>query len=142
MWCDCTNLTLFCTVCPAGTEYHDCSWMLSCNNITVITRCSDRYPCTSGCFCSDGTVLINGICSNISSCLGMYNSEHVPLKHLYHVSKALTYVSKFAIQFFPLANVCNVAIEIYNQFLFVIFCNPYSSQYSNSSSNFYTHVAT
>ena len=73
MCCSCTctdNLTLFCIVCPAGTEYRDCSWNLSCSNITVIKRCKDR-SCTSGCFCSDQAVLINGICSNISSCLGI-----------------------------------------------------------------------
>ena len=57
--------------CPVGTEYHDCSWNLSCSDITGVRRCKVQSPCTSGCFCSDGTVLVNGTCSNIGSCSGI-----------------------------------------------------------------------
>ena len=62
--------------CPAGNEYHDCRWNLSCSNITGATRCKEKTPCTSGCFCSDGTVLKDGVCSNISSCSGITINTH------------------------------------------------------------------
>ena len=57
--------------CPAGNEYLDCSWNLSCSNITGVRRCKEQTPCTSGCFCSDGTVLKDGVCSNASYCSGI-----------------------------------------------------------------------
>ena len=62
---------LLCIDCPVGTEYRDCSWDLSCSNITGVRRCKDQSSCTSGCFCSNQTVLINGTCSDISSCSGI-----------------------------------------------------------------------
>ena len=48
-------------VCPIGTEYRDCSWNLSCSDITGVRGCKEESPCTSGCFCSDGTVLQDGV---------------------------------------------------------------------------------
>ena len=62
--------------CPAGNKYLDCSWNLSCSNITGVRRCKEQTPCTSGCFCSDGTVLKDGVCSNISSCSGITLNTH------------------------------------------------------------------
>ena len=57
--------------CPVGTAYHECSRNISCSDITGVRSCKEQSPCTSGCFCSDGTVLVNGTCSNISSCSGI-----------------------------------------------------------------------
>ena len=62
------------TDCPVGTEYHNCSWNLSCSDITGVRRCKEQSLCTSGCFCSNKTVLINGTCSDIDSCSGMTTS--------------------------------------------------------------------
>ena len=68
----------FYLVCPAGTAYHECSWNLSCSDITGVRRCKDQTSCTSGCFCSDGTVLKDGVCSNASYCSGtsMLTAHH------------------------------------------------------------------
>ena len=66
-------ILLFCLlVCLMGMAYHQCSWNLSCSDITGVRGCKDQSPCTSGCFCSDGTVLKDGMCSNTSSCSGSY----------------------------------------------------------------------
>ena len=72
-------VTSWFSVCPVGTEYHGCSWNLSCSDITGVRRCKEQSPCTSGCFCSDGTVLQDGMCSNISSCTGIYICIYKPM---------------------------------------------------------------
>ena len=56
--------------CPDGMEYRNCSWNLSCSNITSYYACVDIAACTSGCFCARKTVLKNGICSNATLCSG------------------------------------------------------------------------
>ena len=66
----------FSLVCPIGTEYRDCTWNLSCSDIIGVRRCKEQSPCTSGCFCSNGTVLQDEMCSNISSCSGIYENKH------------------------------------------------------------------
>ena len=63
--------------CPAGTEYHECSRNLSCSDVTGVRRCKEQTPCTSGCFCSDGTVLKDEVCSNTNSCLGIVMNIHM-----------------------------------------------------------------
>ena len=57
--------------CPVETEYRDCSWNISCDDITGVRRCKEQSPCTSGCFCVNQTILVDGTCSDISSCSGM-----------------------------------------------------------------------
>ncbi|XP_065885775.1 leucine-rich repeats and immunoglobulin-like domains protein 1 [Dysidea avara] len=54
--------------CPSGEQYHTCSWQLTCSNVTVRRVCDQIPACSSGCFCSRRTVLINGVCSNASLC--------------------------------------------------------------------------
>ena len=62
--------------CPVGTEYRNCSWNLSCSDITGVRRCREQSPCSSGCFCINQTVLINnGTCSDINSCSGKKMSQ-------------------------------------------------------------------
>ena len=57
-------------VCPNGTEYRGCGWNLSCSDITRVRGCKEQSPCTSGCFCSDGTILQDGVCADMNSCSG------------------------------------------------------------------------
>ena len=80
-------LILFYTVCSIGTEHHDCSWNLSCSDVTGVRRCKDQSPCTSGCFCSNETVLKDGVCSGLSSCTGMslYLCTYLQYYHYLHV---------------------------------------------------------
>ncbi|XP_065884496.1 uncharacterized protein [Dysidea avara] len=54
--------------CPSGLRYHTCNWQLTCSNLTVRGVCDQMPACSSGCFCSGHTVLINGVCSNASLC--------------------------------------------------------------------------
>ena len=56
--------------CPDGMEYRNCSWNLSCSNITSYYKCDEIAACTSGCFCAGKTVLNNGICSSATLCSG------------------------------------------------------------------------
>jgi len=53
-------------------EYRDCSWNLTCSNVTSIGtgNCGDN--CTSGCFCAGQMVLYNGVCSNATVCSGIH----------------------------------------------------------------------
>ncbi|XP_065913065.1 hemicentin-1-like isoform X2 [Dysidea avara] len=54
--------------CPSGMVQLTCSWNLTCTNITTLTGCDITPDCTSGCFCSNRMVLIDGMCSNASLC--------------------------------------------------------------------------
>ena len=62
-------------VCPNGTEYRGCGWNLSCSDITGVRGCKEQSPCTSGCFCSDGTILQDGVCADMNSCSGSWNPQ-------------------------------------------------------------------
>ena len=75
--------------CPMGTKYHDCSWNLTSNNITGFRSCNaqEQSSCTSGCFCSDGTVLKDEVCSNISSYL---STTVTPTTSVVFISDATT----------------------------------------------------
>ena len=53
-------------------EYRDCSWNLTCSNVTSIGSGSCEDNCTSGCFCANQTVLYNGVCSNATLCSGTH----------------------------------------------------------------------
>ena len=63
---------IYTVACPVGTEYRDCSWNLSCSHIIGVGRCREQSLCTSGCFCSNQTVLVDGMCSDTNSCSGTY----------------------------------------------------------------------
>jgi len=43
-----------------------CGLNFSCNDLGVVKDCSD--PCESGCFCSNGTVLEDGVCVHPDAC--------------------------------------------------------------------------
>jgi len=43
-----------------------CGWNISCNDLGVVRDCSDS--CDSGCFCSNGTVLEDGVCVRPDTC--------------------------------------------------------------------------
>ena len=77
------SVLMFCLlVCPMGMAYHQCSWNLSCSDITGVRSYKDQSPCTSGCFCSNGTILKDGVCSNTSSCSGSYISTFINISHM------------------------------------------------------------
>ena len=43
-----------------------CGWNISCNDFGVARDCSDS--CESGCFCSNGTILEDGVCVHPDTC--------------------------------------------------------------------------
>ena len=47
--------------CPPGMEYQTCSWNISCDEFGVVRDCRNS-TCQSGCFCSNGYVLEDGVC--------------------------------------------------------------------------------
>ena len=44
-----------------------CGWNISCNELGVVRDCRNS-TCESGCFCSNGYVLEDGICVHPDSC--------------------------------------------------------------------------
>ena len=44
-----------------------CGWNVSCNELGVVRDCRNS-TCESGCFCSNGSVLEDGICVHPDSC--------------------------------------------------------------------------
>ena len=47
-------------------EYQTCGVNISCNDFGVVRDCSNS--CESGCFCSNGTVLEDGVCVDPDTC--------------------------------------------------------------------------
>jgi len=55
------------TDCPLGLEYRTCGWNITCNDIGNVKDCKNS-TCDSGCFCSNGTVLEDGVCVDPDTC--------------------------------------------------------------------------
>ena len=53
--------------CPPGMEYKMCGWNISCDDIGTVRDCRNS-PCESGCFCSNGYVLEDGVCVDSDTC--------------------------------------------------------------------------
>jgi len=53
--------------CPAGMEYQTCSWNITCDEFGVVRDCRNE-TCQSGCFCSNGYVLEDGVCVHPDMC--------------------------------------------------------------------------
>ena len=53
--------------CPPGMEYQTCSWNISCDEFGVVSDCRNE-TCQSGCFCSNGYVLEDGVCVHPDTC--------------------------------------------------------------------------
>jgi len=53
--------------CPTGMEYQTCSWNISCDEFAVVRDCRNS-SCQSGCFCSNGYVLEDGVCVHPDMC--------------------------------------------------------------------------
>ena len=53
--------------CPTGMEYQTCSWEISCDEFGVVRDCRNS-TCQSGCFCSNGYVLEDGVCVHPDMC--------------------------------------------------------------------------
>jgi len=53
--------------CPNGMEYQTCSWNMTCDEFGVVRDCINS-TCQSGCFCSNGYVLEDGVCSHPDMC--------------------------------------------------------------------------
>jgi len=58
--------------CPPGMEYQTCSWNITCDEFGVVRDCRNS-TCQSGCFCSNGYVLEDGLCVHFDTCTGLYN---------------------------------------------------------------------
>jgi len=54
--------------CPTGMEYQTCSWNISCDEFGVVRDCRNSI-CQSGCFCSNGYVLEDGVCVHPDMCI-------------------------------------------------------------------------
>ena len=48
-------------------EYQICGWEISCDDFSTISDCSDS-TCSSGCFCTNGIVLEDGVCIHPDTC--------------------------------------------------------------------------
>ena len=48
-------------------EYQICGWHISCDDFSTVSSCDDT-DCTSGCFCTNGVALEDGICIQPDSC--------------------------------------------------------------------------
>jgi len=59
-------LTKLVADCPRGMEYQMCGLNIDCRDLGVVRDCSSS--CDSGCFCSNGTVLEDGVCVNPDTC--------------------------------------------------------------------------
>ena len=53
--------------CPPGMEHQTCSWNISCDEFGVVRDCRNS-TCQSGCFCSNGYVLEDGVCVHPDMC--------------------------------------------------------------------------
>ena len=65
-------------------EYQMCGLNISCNDFGVVRDCSDS--CESGCFCSNGTVLEDGVCVHPDSCPSenlLYYTLNGIMNHVY-----------------------------------------------------------
>ena len=58
---------LFNSGCLAGMEYQLCGWQVTCDSFTGVSNCSN-LTCESGCFCSNGNVLLDGVCIHPNVC--------------------------------------------------------------------------
>jgi len=45
-----------------------CGWNFNCDDLTVVRNCRNS-TCGSGCFCSNGTVLEDGVCVHPDTCI-------------------------------------------------------------------------
>jgi len=53
--------------CPPGMEYQMCGLNIHCDDLRVVRDCRNS-TCDSGCFCSNGTVLEDGVCVHPNTC--------------------------------------------------------------------------
>ena len=53
--------------CPPGMEYQMCGLSIHCHDLRVVRDCRNS-TCESGCFCSNGTVLEDGVCVHHDIC--------------------------------------------------------------------------
>ena len=53
--------------CPHGMEYQMCGLNIRCDDLGIVRDCRNS-TCDSGCFCSNGTVLEDGVCVDPNTC--------------------------------------------------------------------------
>ena len=55
------------TGCLSDMEYQVCGWEISCDYFSTVSNCSGAN-CSSGCFCTDGNILDDGVCIHPDAC--------------------------------------------------------------------------
>ena len=60
-------LCIIVSECPPGMEYQMCGQNASCGNFGAVRYCRN-ITCQRGCFCSNGTVLQDGVCVDPTMC--------------------------------------------------------------------------
>ena len=58
---------IFVLGCLADIEHQICGWEIGCDDVTSIDSSNDS-DCSSGCFCTDGIVLEEGVCIHPDNC--------------------------------------------------------------------------
>ena len=48
-------------------EYQTCGWEIGCDDFSTVSNCTDS-DCSSGCFCTDGVLLDDGVCILPDAC--------------------------------------------------------------------------
>jgi len=73
--------------CPPGMEYQMCGLNIDCSDLGVVRDCSSS--CDSGCFCSNGTVLEDGVCVDPDTCPSKILLMHCSLLKRYTTSRII-----------------------------------------------------
>ena len=64
--------------CLAGMDYQMSGVQLTCDDLSSLNNCSNTTS-ESGCFCSNGNVLLDGVCIHPNVCPSKKNVEMVLL---------------------------------------------------------------
>jgi len=69
-------------------EYRTCGWNISCDDVGIVRNCRNS-TCESGCFCSNGYVLEDGVCVNPDSCPRKWLFINFDLATLLHLRESV-----------------------------------------------------
>ena len=63
-------------------DYQTCAYQVTCYDLGNVENCSN-ITCGSGCFCSNGTVLEDGVCVHPDMCPSKEEFNNLPWYNLY-----------------------------------------------------------